>query len=291
MAMYDMNNPSGATVPPQAGGAGVSARLLGPDLAEKYGDVLGTRPKRGGDFLRDFVVGMANGGDPTAADAMKMKVQESYANEYAASRKREQEDRDQALQTIQTMQKTLTELPAMSKHLRKPYLKKTAEALGLDADPFLADVADEPGFAEFVSDPDVQANIEKDPVSALTNWTSAFGNGQLALQTFNAYSKAMDARKARDKAVATESRQVESHRSRMESARLARAADFTQTETPEYTPGVGPLAPGALPKKLSIQRVPRPRVMSNIDAALANPAAASSGMAATASGTEYTVEE
>lgn len=97
---------------PQADQDAIARRLLGDDLVNRFGDVIGARPKGFRDALRDFTIagGSQDGGQKL--NALKLQVQERFSEELqkeqeAARLKREEDRRigKQFLSTIETIQK------------------------------------------------------------------------------------------------------------------------------------------------------------------------------------------
>jgi hypothetical protein len=70
---------------PQGDTEAIARRLLGDDLVNRYGDVIGARSTTAADVLRDFTVGFHNG--PAKVDELKMKVAETYRDSYVKAQR------------------------------------------------------------------------------------------------------------------------------------------------------------------------------------------------------------
>jgi len=86
--------------PLQADTATVAKGLGFPEgMIDRYGDVIGTRPRRKSDYLRDFALGMATN-DPLASTKMATQVQQQYNQaldrQIKIAREQEQADREKA---------------------------------------------------------------------------------------------------------------------------------------------------------------------------------------------------
>lgn len=97
---------------PQADTDRIARRLLGDQMVDRYGDVIGARPHGFKDVMRDFGLGAAGG--PDKALELKMKVrdnfQKAYDREAKAAAARRQEERDQIATVLNTF-KTIQGLP------------------------------------------------------------------------------------------------------------------------------------------------------------------------------------
>lgn len=90
---------------PQADTDRIARRLLGDDMVDRYGDVLGTRKHGLRDIARDFALGVAGG--PTKSLELRAQVREqfqkAYDKEAKAAAVKAQQDREQATMVINTL--------------------------------------------------------------------------------------------------------------------------------------------------------------------------------------------
>lgn len=97
---------------PQSDTDTIARRLLGDDMVDRFGDVIGARPHGLRDVARDFALGVSGG--PTASLELRTKVQEqfqkAYNTEAKAAAARAQQDRETATMVINTL-KTVSGLP------------------------------------------------------------------------------------------------------------------------------------------------------------------------------------
>jgi len=149
----------------------IAKRLLGPDLAQRYGDVIGARPTGVGDIARDFALG-ALSGDPFKADQVKAKVFEQFA-----ATKRQEEDQafqreSAAREQLNGWFNLLDQVKKTPKDLRKDLLIGGAQKLGIDVtSPVLVKVItqyEKFGTAfEALTDPAVRAIVDEDPIAGI----------------------------------------------------------------------------------------------------------------------------
>ena len=114
---------------PQSDSDAIARRLLGDDLVNRYGDVIGTRKPGAADALRDFTVAFSHG--QAKADELKMKVQENYREAYTTAQRNaiaaKQADIDKSKAVLDAI-KTVQSLPPGQ---RAGVLKETLDSMGL----------------------------------------------------------------------------------------------------------------------------------------------------------------
>jgi len=117
---------------PQSNQAAIAQRLLGPELADRYGDVLGLRKEKWGDFWRDFGNEFAGKGN---AERLKQRVLDQYNDRYRqeqqAAQEKDQEDRLK-VQSFADLVRSVKDFP---KGHRAGVLKAGMEKLDLAATP------------------------------------------------------------------------------------------------------------------------------------------------------------
>jgi len=165
-----INALSGGAPLPQAATATIARRLLGPALADRYGDVLGIRPTGVADVARDFSIGMVSG-DPTKADQLKAQLVQGY------NREKRQEETDlarrqgEARQQLTGFFNLMSQGKTVPKELRKDFFEEGFKKLGYEVtSPLLMKVVT--NYEKFgniydsLSDPMVQQLADDDPLPA-----------------------------------------------------------------------------------------------------------------------------
>jgi len=183
---------SGGAPLPQAGTMAIARRLLGPDLAQRYGDVIGAREKTVHDVARDFAIG-ALSGDPFKADAVKSQMVRAYNDdlrkEEAAARARDQENRAKLGAFFDGLAAVRQAPEEAQSSLLKHVMRMTT---GDDPDPttlklLLAD--DKKALNDFLSSPDIYRTAEDDPETALSQITAVSKDPILAQRVVDGIQK------------------------------------------------------------------------------------------------------
>lgn len=117
---------------PQAQTEGIARRLLGDDLVNRYGDVIGARKPTAADVLRDFTIGFTKGADK--ADELKMKVRDTYENAYAKRQRAAIAQAQQDGEKVKTMTAAIREA-AKYPGYATGILKEALAPLGLQPTP------------------------------------------------------------------------------------------------------------------------------------------------------------
>jgi hypothetical protein len=107
---FGMDDPTGGVS--QADPEKIARSLVGDDLVNKYGDVMGVRPTGVADVVRDFATGVTEG--PAKTEALKAlarkQYQDAYFREKRAAVARAAEDRNKAIGMLQAVV-TVNKLP------------------------------------------------------------------------------------------------------------------------------------------------------------------------------------
>lgn len=116
---------------PQAQTEGIARRLMGDDLVNRYGDVMGVRPYSAADALRDFTTGWQGGANKENADKLKMQIRNQFQTQYnksqAAAIAQKQADVKNATSVIEAI-KNVQALPPGH---RAQILKETLDNAGI----------------------------------------------------------------------------------------------------------------------------------------------------------------
>lgn len=167
---------------PQADTMAIASRLLGPDLAQRYGDVIGARPSTLADVARDTAIG-AISKDPSKADSIKMMVAKNYQQQLAQQQQlaaaRDADNRNK----IATLFSTLKGVKDVPMKYRKDFLNEAFTKLGIQTSPFATKIlADPDSFkTDELTSPDMQALADSDPQKFLDTATQTLGDGQAAI--------------------------------------------------------------------------------------------------------------
>lgn len=174
---------AGSAIPkdvPQSDAAVIAERLLGPELADRYGDVLGTRKGRAGDFWRDFGNEYAGKGQ---AEAIKQRVigqyQQKYRREQQEAQQKDQEDRLK----ITSLADLIRSVKGMPKGHAAGIIKAGLDKLGMSASPEVLKLfADPEKFdASELFSPEMMQMAEDDPQAFLEQSEAVLGDAQAAL--------------------------------------------------------------------------------------------------------------
>jgi len=181
-----VNALSGGAPLPQAATMAIARRLLGPGLADRYGDVIGARPTNLADHARDFALGFISG-DPTKADTLKARVMENYQEELRRTEEAARQREDDARQTVSGFFQLLTQGKKVPKELRKDFFKESLPKLGIEPTSplFLKILSDTDKFGDIydaLADPELQRLSDEDPISAVQRLVAMGHDGGEALQ-------------------------------------------------------------------------------------------------------------
>lgn len=181
-----INALSGGSPLPQAAMSTIAKRLLGPGLADRYGDVIGLRPTGAQDVARDLAIGTLSG-DPFKADALKAQVVKNFNEE-----KRREED--QTLQReagardqLNGFFNLLEQGKKVPKDLRQDFFKEGLAKLGVEATSplFVKILTNYEKFGsvyDALGDPDVRRMADEDPLTAVERLMDMGHDGAAALQ-------------------------------------------------------------------------------------------------------------
>jgi len=177
---------------PQADTDRIARRLLGDQVVDNYGDVIGARKHTMRDVARDFALGVAGG--PTKSGELRLKVQEqfqkAYDKEAKAAAVRKQQDREQATMVLGAL-KTVSGLPPGQ---RASIFKDTLDQAGI---PYSN------AAVKFLTDADTLAQLPLDQLmeKAQSGEISTASIGQVfgsAQQAANWYTNMVRAQKDRE---------------------------------------------------------------------------------------------
>lgn len=177
---------SGGKPLPQAATQTIARRLLGPALADRYGDVLGIRNTGLQDIARDFAVG-AISGDPARADQLKMQVLQNYRSELRREEDQAAQREEAARQTMQGFFTMLQQGRSVPRELRKDFFKEGMSKLGIEATSplFMNLLSNYEKFGDAydsLADPELQRLADEDPLAAVQQLTAMGTDGAQALE-------------------------------------------------------------------------------------------------------------
>lgn len=173
--------PSAATPDvPQSKSKVIAERLLGPELAERYGDVLGLRKEKWSDFWRDFGNEFAGRGN---AERLKQRVLDQYNQKYQQERQAAAEQDQANVQKINTFVGLIRQMKDIPKGHRTGILKAALEKLDMQGSPeavkLLADV--ENFDAEKVLTPEMIDTLLSDSSAGIAQIADVLGDPQAAV--------------------------------------------------------------------------------------------------------------
>lgn len=178
-----INALSGGAPLPQADTMKIATQLLGPDLAQRYGDVIGARPTSVQDIARDFAVGTISG-DPNKADSLKARVVQNFNEEMRreqdAAIARDQEDR----RKLDALFEVIRESRKAPKKYRREFLRDGLARIGMEANPLVEKIITEPEEfpgAELIGDEDMYRRAQDNPQEALAQATQLLGDPNVAV--------------------------------------------------------------------------------------------------------------
>lgn len=135
-------------LPPQADQDAIQRKLLGDDLVDRYGDVLGSRPRTMTDRLRDFTISMSEG--PKAVRDLQFKVLDTYQKQYQTAVRTGISQRQQEIAQINTIFRAI-EAGRKNPGYGAQILTSTLKSLGITPDP---------AVVKMMTDEDVLAKIQ-----------------------------------------------------------------------------------------------------------------------------------
>lgn len=163
---------SGGAPLSQAATMKIARQLLGPDLAERYGDVVGGRPVTAGDVARDFAIG-AISRDPGKADAIKAQVYQQYNDQLRKEEDQANQRTQAAAQKMNSWFKLLEVIKSAPKDARRDlYTTGYTQIFEEEpASPLMEKIVtqyEKFGDAhDLLTDPVVAELAEKDPLAAV----------------------------------------------------------------------------------------------------------------------------
>ena len=160
---------SGSAVPkdvPQSDSRVIAERLLGPEMTERYGDVLGIRKGTWKDFWRDAGNEIGRSGN---ADRVKERVIDQYNQKYRQERQdAEQKDQENRLK-IQSYVDLVRSMKDTPKKFRTAVFKEGLEKLGMAASPTVLKMLSDPEEfnAEEILTPEMVEMLQEDSAAGL----------------------------------------------------------------------------------------------------------------------------
>lgn len=181
-----INALSGGAPLPQAATQTIARRLLGPGLADRYGDVIGTRPTNYGDIARDFATGFISG-DPTKADQIKAQVAQSYNDELRREDDQRLQAEEGARQQMRGFFDLLQQGKKVPKDLRQDFFKEGLPKVGVEPTSplFMKVLSNYEKFGDVydaLGDPEIQRLADEDPLGAVEQLVAMGHDGAAALQ-------------------------------------------------------------------------------------------------------------
>lgn len=187
-ALIGQPDPTGGVA--QADTERVARGLVGDDLVNRYGDVIGARRATAADALRDFALGTTKGAD--AVTGMKLQVRKAYEDRQIQAERAGVARAAQAREQVAGWGRLITQSKLMPKTIRKKYIETGLSKLGLpEADPLFIAAATDPDIplADALSDPKVQELLNSDPFEAQALITKMTGDGHAALAYVQQYQQ------------------------------------------------------------------------------------------------------
>lgn len=186
-----INALSGGAPLPQAATDTIARRLLGPGIADRYGDAIGTRETTLADVARDFALGWTSG-DPGKADQLKMQVVQSYNEELRRADDQRMQQEEAAREQMRGVFSLFQQAKDVPKELRKDFFKEGLEKNGFEASsPFflkmVSDFEKYPDAYEAFNDPDMQRLADDDPFAAVEQLTQMTQDPQAATATVKTF--------------------------------------------------------------------------------------------------------
>jgi hypothetical protein len=180
-----INALSGGAPLPQAGTMAIAKRLLGPGLADRYGDVIGARPTGVQDVARDFAIG-ALSGDPFKADQLKAKVVQGYHEELRREEDQTLQREAAAREQLQGFFTLLEQGKRVPKELRADFFKEGLPKLGVEPTSplfmkILTNYEKHGDVYDALLDPEIRRMADEDPLSAVEQMTAMGYDGAQAL--------------------------------------------------------------------------------------------------------------
>jgi len=200
----------------------VAKQLLGDELADRYGDVLGGRGYEKRDFGRDFLMSAAYGGQ--GAEEVRQRVRKTYDTAYARELEAAQQQDQENRLRVDSVVKTMRDVKNIPKQHRKAFLKSAFERLGFSSDKFAIQVmADPEAFAtENLYSPEMLQLANDKPEDFLARAEEIIGDGTKAAALLSSLQQAKLNRKHGQKLVLDLSRQRAKAREERKTRRLRR---------------------------------------------------------------------
>jgi hypothetical protein len=180
-----INALSGGAPLPQAGTLAIAQRLLGPGLADRYGDVIGARPTQLKDVARDFAIG-AISGDPFKADALKAQVVQGYHEELRREEDQAMQREAAAREQLGGFFQLLEQGKRVPKELRSDFFKEGLPRVGVEPTSplfmkILTNYEKNGDIYDALLDPEVQRMADQDPLAAVERMVAMGYDGSQAL--------------------------------------------------------------------------------------------------------------
>lgn len=178
---------------PQSDTEKVARGLVGDEMVNRYGDVLGVRKSTWADTARDFALGAAadpRTGKPAGiagADAAKQQIRDQYDKSARQAERAGIARADEARKNNQTFAEGMKTSRRVPKARRKDYIRELATQSGLkiDSPAVINALADSDlDFAALFEDPEVQKMMKEDPTgfNAKLQAAGASGNDLIDLK-------------------------------------------------------------------------------------------------------------
>lgn len=178
---------------PQAATEGIARRLLGDDLVNRYGDVMGARKTTAADVLRDFTIGFRHGQEKV--DELHMKVQDTARKAYNKQAEKALASKQQDIQTTKAAWQAATWI---SEHgpagYKEKMLKEQWDKLGVTYTPTTLKMFADADFLAQLPQKDIDKGIEDGTID--TSMLNAFTGDSMKASQFR--SEAM--KRKRDEA-------------------------------------------------------------------------------------------
>jgi hypothetical protein len=126
--MADIQQTSDTGVP-QAQTEAIARRLLGDDLVNRYGDVIGARPSTAVDSLRDFTLGFTHG--QNKVDDLHLKVQKQYQDAYTKQQRAAVAAKTGDIKQAKAILDAIKTVQGLPPGHRTAILKETLEGAGI----------------------------------------------------------------------------------------------------------------------------------------------------------------
>lgn len=160
---------------PQAQTEGIARRLMGDDLVNRYGDVIGARQTTAADVLRDFTIGFSHGREKV--DQLHTQMQGKFRDEYNKAADRAITDKKLDIEkTTSAWEAIKWAAEKAPRGYATKMLKERLTALGFDPESL------SPTAMKMLSDADFVAQLPKEKLDG------AIANGQVDSTMLGAYA-------------------------------------------------------------------------------------------------------